>query len=107
MSNLTEVANWRAPLLKLTQIGNPDHDGGKPTTIYIDPSCISYIRRTRGSFVKVASRGGQPPYEEHERIDCTAVSLHGNNEMLVIETPEVIAAARDRAYGHNHGPRAA
>lgn len=104
MSEAQEVMTWRAPLIKLTQIGNPEHDAGQPTTIYIDPSCISYIRRTSGSFIKSEFRQG-PDFQAHPRIDCTAVSLHGASEMLVLETPETIAAARDRAYGHNHGPK--
>lgn len=105
MSDVQEVASWHAPLLKLTQIGNPDHDGGLPTTIYIDPSCISYIRRTSGAFVKADHKTG-PDYPSHERVDCTAVNLHGHSEMLVLESPETIAAARDRAYGHKHQPKA-
>lgn len=94
------------PLIRLTQIGNPDHDGGKPTPIYIDPSCISYIRRTSGAFVRGESKG-RPDFDLHKRTDCTAVNLHGSNEMLVEETPEVIAMLRDRAYGHNPGPKPA
>ena len=105
MNDITEIAHAKPALLKLTQIGNPDHDGGKPTPIYIDPACISYIRRAKGAFVKAECLAG-PKYEHHERIDCTAVSLHGNQEMLVTEPPEFIAAARDRAYGHTSKPKA-
>lgn len=92
---------WRPSLIKLTQIGNPDHSNGMPTPIYIDPTCIQHIRCGRGSFMRyeAVTHDIQGNERFHPSIECTYLNLHGHTDMLVLETPDEIARLRDEAFG--------
>lgn len=90
---------WRPPLIRLTQIGNPDIDDGQPTPVFVDPNSISKISRTLGAF----SRAGSAT-EVHERVSCTEVHCC-HFHLLVTESPETVAMLRDKALGHEQKPK--
>ena len=85
---------WRPRLMRLTQIVQPELDGGQPTTCYVNPDLISRINRTVISWGKRDGTGQWPDQS------CTIVSLHGSEHVMVSETPEEIAKARDESYGY-------
>ncbi len=83
----------KAPnLLKLTMIACPDFSEGKVTAAYVNPLHISAIIRQRGSFIKESS-----PQESYPRVDCTAVILLNGHNIMVLESPEIVASLHERA----------
>ena len=95
-SNITAM-QWRAPLIKLTQIGNPDVDGGQPTATYVSAEAIGQIRRLKGAFVTYDSivEGNR---NFHPAVECTEIHCC-HYTMLVTESPETVAMLRDKAFG--------
>ena len=84
-------------MIRLTLIGNPEVDGGGPTTCFVEASAISSIRRTVGGYAKSQSYG-KTPLEFHELVACT--ELHCcHYTLFVTESPEDVALLRDKAMG--------
>lgn len=96
--NVTAM-QWRAPLVRLTCIGNPDVNGGEPTTTYVAAEQVGQIRRLKAGYRTYASmseEGAKPQF--HPGVECTEVNCC-HFILLVTETPEMVAALRDRAFG--------
>lgn len=95
-----EMMMWRPKLIRLTQIANPDHDGGQTTPCYAHPECIETIQRHRAAFGKSGLSG-----EFHEYQDVTIVAMHGAKTLFVTESPDEVARLRDQALGHTEAAR--
>lgn len=95
-SQQMDVTNmmWRSALLRLTQIGNPDVNGGQPTVCYLDPQAI-----TRISVVVAAFSLRANPEKRHPDVPCTEI-FYCHGTLHVLESPEEVARMRDRALGH-------
>ena len=78
------------PLIKLTQIPHPNVADGKPTDVYVNPLFIVSVQRSRGAF---NNELGKP----YELVECTFVSLTTGQHLLVLETPQIVTAAREHA----------
>lgn len=100
--NVTSML-WRAPLLRLTCIANPDVNEGRPTNTFVPPEAIGQIRRMMGSYRTHASLTdvANPP-RYHPGVECTEVHC-GMYTLLVTESPETVAMLRDRALGFEPG----
>ena len=89
----TQVMNWKPKLIRLTMIGNPDWDGGKPQVCFLDPAVIVSLSEGFGAF----STRDDPP-KRHPDVRCTAVFFcHGT--LHVLESAEEVARLRDEALG--------
>lgn len=101
--NVTQM-HWQPPLVKLTQVANPDHDEGKPTTCFINAQNITQINRAISSFSKINADGTVPSStdkrEFHPAQACTVVMVGASQGLQVTESPETVAMLRDRALGH-------
>ena len=84
---------WKPALLKLTQAGHVGCDGGVDTVCFIDPQLISSINRQG---LKMGFTG-EP---QSDIGSVTAVAISSVQILYVRETPEDVAAARDKALGH-------
>lgn len=85
---------WQPALLRLTMIGNPDVEGGKPTPCFLTPQSITMIRRAIAAFPR-----RDDPAQRHPDAPCTEVFFcHG--AVHVLESAEEVAMLRDRALGH-------
>lgn len=91
--NITQML-WKPKLIRLTQIGNPDVDEGKPTPCFLDPATVTSIVACVAAF---ATRQDQT--KRHPDVYCTAV-FYCHGTLHVLETPEQVAVLRDRALGH-------
>lgn len=94
--------HWQPPLIKLTQLPNPDHDNGEPTSCYISPQQIILISRGVTSFSK-KNQDGSVPFEKREFYpaqESTFVVIGHSLSLQVLETPEMVAMLRDKALGH-------
>lgn len=93
---------WQPALIKLTQLPNPEHDGGKPTPCYVAAQQITLISRGLTSFSK--TRNGHvtdPALREYfPAQEATFVVINSSVALQVLETPEQVALLRDRALGH-------
>lgn len=94
---------WRPVLIRLTQIGNPDVDGGEPTAMYLDPATITRVSRVAGGFRTVESVGAEKTLW-HPLVSCTEVVASGLG-CFVIESPEEVARLREVAYGTPSEPQ--
>ena len=90
--NVTNMM-WRPPLLKLTSYSIPEINNGEPTSVFLEPSGITTIRRVLTSRKKPGVEESYPDIEVTEVFFC-----HGS--ILCMETPEQVAMLRDRAFGH-------
>lgn len=79
-------------LIRLTMIACPEFGRGQPTAAYINPLAITMIARGMGSFNK-----SEVPNEPHPRVECSIVALHTGQQIMVVETPEIIASLHERA----------
>lgn len=78
---------WRAPLLRLTQVGMPGLAAGKETVCYVDPQIITNVRRVNCKIDDTV-----------EYIVCTEVKTP-YGYLHVTELPELVASMRDEAFG--------
>lgn len=96
--NVTAM-QWRAPLIKLTCIGNPDIAGGEPTPTFVAPESISQIRMIKSGYAIADSLLGDPKDRRfHPQVVCTEVNCC-HFILLVTESPETVARLRDQAFG--------
>lgn len=96
--NVTAM-QWRAPLLRLTCIPNPDVAGGLPTSTYVAPEQISQIRRVKSGYAVAESLLLRPEERRfHAQVECTEVNCC-HFILLVTESPDEIAMLRDKAFG--------
>lgn len=97
--NVTAM-QWRAPLIKLTNISNPDVAGGGPTPVFVQPESIIGIRSTKGSYAVADSMQGWPDKNRrfHPQVECTEVNC-SQFLLLVVESPAAVARLRDEAFG--------
>lgn len=84
---------WKPPLIRLTQVPRADIDGGKPTTLYVQPEWILAIHRQQ---VRHSDTEGKPT---GDLVDCTVVTVGATINYFVTESPEEVARLRDEAYG--------
>ena len=90
---------WRAPLVRLTCIGNPDVNGGQPTSAYVTAENICQIRRLMASYQTYESSiKPSCEMEYHPGVECTEVNC-GQYSLLVTEQPERVADLRNAALG--------
>lgn len=80
-----------APLIQLTQLAHPLIEEGKPTAAFVNPHHIASVEFVLGAF---NGADGRPMMEPAQ---CTRVLLSTGAQLLVIETPAVVAAAREHA----------
>lgn len=87
--------------VKLTMIGNPEVDDGKPMPCYCLPEMICFWFRGRSSFGKstfpaVGKFKREVPIEESHwpKQDCTIVWLSNGHQLPVTETPDEVARLR-------------
>lgn len=100
---------WRAKLIRLTQIGLPELDNGRPTTYFIDPGLIIQIYRTVVKFKDKHTPAGVPDgagilHEEFGQVPATAVVAIGGG-LHVVESPEQVMQLRELAFGHKFQPK--
>ena len=83
---------WQPALMCLTYVARPQLDGGVPTRCYVSPQNIIAIVRWRAEYD--LPDGGKVTQ------CCTGVQLSPLGHWLhVLESPEEVAAMRDRAFG--------
>ena len=80
-----------APLIQLTQLAHPLVEGGRPTAAFVNPHHIVSVELVLGAFNGADGRPMMAPTQ------CTRVLLAPGAQLLVIETPTVVAAAREHA----------
>lgn len=85
---------WQPALLRLTQIGNPDVEGGAPTPCYLTPQSITRISKAVAAF-----QMREDSTKRHPDVACTEV-FYCHGALHVLESPEEVAMMRDRALGH-------
>lgn len=86
------------PPLKFTMIGNPDVDEGKPSTCAIDPTMILFVMRGRTAWHKENSFDPSTGhYDFHPRKNCTVIWTKTRDTLSVMEEPEVVIAAWQKA----------
>lgn len=83
---------WRAPLIRLTQPGNPCR-GEEDSPTFLDPSAILWVRRNYSKWKNEAEET-QPTRFLYTEIYATHFVA------TVLESPEEIARLRDAAFGH-------
>lgn len=102
--NVTAM-QWRAPLIRLTMIGNPDVAQGLPTPMFVTAESITAIRRIKSGYAVADSLLGKPEDRRfHEQIECTEVNCC-HFTLLVTESPETVAMLRDQAFGFDPPPK--
>ena len=83
---------WKPALIRLTQVGNPQVNGGAPTPVFLDPNAISYIFVSLTQFNNLDGSKSEP-------VTCTNINCCHYN-VAVIESPETVAMMRDRSLGY-------
>ena len=95
---------WRPALVRLTQIPHPEVDGGKSSPCFIDPTTVVCILRHRATHWNQPQEGhihGKTDMTFRCGTDSTCVQLSGGGgSIFVEESPEQVAAAVNRAIGH-------
>ena len=95
---------WRPALVRLTQSAHPDVDGGKGGPCFIDPAAVLCILRSHATHWEKPQPGhihGKSELVARLIEDTTCVQLSGGaGAIFVQETPEQVAAAVNRAIGH-------
>jgi hypothetical protein len=102
--NMTNM-QWRAPLLRLTSIGNPDVANGEPSPVFVQPEAITMIRVVRSGYAVAGSLLGKMEDRRfHEQVECTEVNCC-HFMLLVTESPATVAMMRDQAFGFEPSPQ--
>jgi len=96
--NVVDYYQSRAPLVELTQIGNPEVNGGQPTPCYVDPSMIAIVYRSPSAFNSTVTE------ERFPYVEATNVVLTTGNHVSVLEAPAEIARRREEALGNKFAP---
>lgn len=84
---------WKPRLVALTQIAHPDIAGGVGTRCFLNPASIAYIYRF---FIE------QKRKETKESLwtEGTVIVMEIGGHITVEESPETVAAMRDRSLGY-------
>jgi hypothetical protein len=100
--NSMDVTNmvWQPPLLKLTRVPHPDLVG-QATATFIRPDLVATIQSSWVNLKRIDSEK-----ERHPPMMCTCIFLTTGGHLFVMEEPDAVALLRDRALGHQKGPRA-
>lgn len=84
---------WQPRLLRLTSIGHPDIDGGEAGACFVRPDLIAYVQRSWATQKRIGD-GAEIP------IPCTIIVLQSGVSVSCEESPERVAAMRDKELGH-------
>src|SRR3990167_5438656 len=88
---------WRPAFIRLTQVGMPHVDEGKPHPLYLDPQAISMIFRNTMQL-------NNPDGTKQQFQVCTIIQCC-HFQVCVEESVEVVAMLRDKALGHESKPK--
>lgn len=90
-------------MIELTQIGNPEVDGGLPTTCFIDPALIMLVHRAMTRWRTMTGVKPDDYQWQDKGIESTNIWLHGGATLSVLETPQEVNEKRNKAYGLGPG----
>ena len=97
MGGFITQQHWRPGFIRLSNIAIPH--SAEAHDVFVDPAAISMIGRATPTHKSPS--GEETRGEETTFVHCCHYTL------WVIESPAVVAMLRDRALGHEHGPKTA
>lgn len=100
MTDFQNVNYYQPPLIKLTQIGQPNVAGGQPTECYVDPTLIMLVTSNYGGW-NAPTTATEADKEQfiHAHREHTGIWLRSGGCVCVEESPAFVHMLRERALG--------